>query len=64
MKNQQASYLREVSSAGVNGSEETQRAWNGPRFELDDGPIVNVSLGIRRTLSALVLTALVAVGGA
>jgi hypothetical protein len=63
MKNQQAPALREGSSVGADGSVETRSAWNGPRFELDDGPNVNVSLGIRRTLSALVLTSLIVVGG-
>lgn len=63
MRNQRESSSRKGSSVGADGSEETRQAWHGPRFELDDGPHADPGLGIRRTLSALLLTALIVVGG-
>jgi hypothetical protein len=62
MENRQASYLRGTAVSG-DKLKETQPSWQGPRFELDDGPNSNYGLGIRRTLSTLTLATLIVVGG-
>jgi hypothetical protein len=63
VKNRQASLQHAEPLVGVDTFDVLQPRWQGPRFELDDGPSADVRFGIRRTLSALTLAALVVVGG-
>lgn len=63
MKNRQASLQHAEPSGDVDNVDVLQPRWQGPRFELDDGPSADFRFGIRRTLSALTLASLIAVGG-